>query len=792
MSSHNSGPTRASKKISIWVRIVSLLLLFAGLPLLGGGIYLITLGGSWYYAIAGLGLTLSAVQLWQGRMAGVRIFGLVFIGTLIWAVWEAGLHFWPQVPRLLAPIFLAGAVLLIVPKLKSEYGRPLNTRGYVLGGILAFIGFGIFIAAMFFPHDVLQKDFNVTEGEVSAASAEAGDDWPVWGRTGGGARYAPFDQITADNIGQLKVAWTARTGFIADQDEHFQDQTTPIYVDGTLYHCAPGGQISAIDGSTGEIGWQYDPKAESEDWKRCRVVAYFDPGAGDACGPRIVSTTFDSRLISVRASDGQLCDSFGENGTVDLFLGMGDTDPEFLTNSSGAVVVNGMIVLGGRVTDNVTLGEPSGAIRGYDATTGELAWIWDLGQPDLDAPLEEGDQLTPGTPNAWAPLAYDEDLDLVYIPLGNATPDIYGGMRRPFDDEYNSSVVALNAQTGTEVWRFQTTHHDLWDYDIPAQPVLADIPDGKGDSTPGLIMVTKRAQTFVLDRRTGAPLKTVEERPVPQGSGRVEGEYYAETQPFSVGMAAPGGGPLTEKMMWGATPIDQMICRILFQKYEYRGALTPPDLDWTIVYPGMLGGMNLGSAAVDEKRNVMIYAEMRMPMIQKLLPRKDVTPDMVYTGESGPFAPMRETPYALERSMFMSPIFIPCLQPPWGYVGAIDLASGEQIWQQPAGTSKDMGAKDFQPGIPFYMGMPPLAGPMVTNDIAWHAGFQDYYMRAYDVISGKQLWKARLPTGSQSTPMSYIGKDGRQYVVISASGARYNPNDWGDYVIAYALPAGGG
>lgn len=772
------------------IRIYGAIVGIFGLGLLLGGIYLITLGGSWYYALAGAGLVASGLALWKGRIGGLWIYLLVFAATIAWALWEVGLTFWPLVPRLIAPLFMAALGLMLVPFFRPSGGRPDRARGFVLAGLACMVAFAAYLAAMFQPHDVIfNADIALTEGQIDQATLDAGNNWPAWGRIGGGNRYAPFDQITPDNIDGLTVAWTARTGFIADQGQHEQDQHTPIYVDGTLYHCAPVGQITALDGVTGKIKWQFDPKAESTDWKRCRSLSYFDPGPGDACGPRIIETTVDARLIAVRASDGKPCDSFGEGGTVSLWQGMGDTEAEYLTNSSGAVVVNGKIVLGGRVTDNVTVGEPSGVIRAYDAVSGEMAWVWDMGQPELKGLPPEGQHYTKGTPNAWAPLSYDADLGMVYVPLGNATPDIYGGLRRDFDDKYSSSVVALDVETGDVQWFFQTARHDLWDYDIPSQPVLADIPDGNGGAVPGVIVTTKRAQTFVLDRRTGAPLKAVEDRPAPKSDGSIEGEYYAETQPYSVEMAAIGAEPLTEAKMWGATPFDQLLCRIQFHKYRYDGEFTTPGLDTSIIYPGALGGMNYGSAAIDPASNIMVAVEMRMPLLQHLLPRADVTSDMVYTGESGPFQPMSGTPYAMERGAFMSPLMIPCLQPPWGTVSAIDLASGRQIWQQPAGTAKDLSINGVRPGLPFYIGLPPLGGSMVTGGgIAWFAGFQDFYMRAYDVKTGTPLWQGRLPTGTQATPMSYIGADGRQYVVISASGGRYNPSNWGDYIIAYALP----
>ncbi|WP_157994869.1 membrane-bound PQQ-dependent dehydrogenase, glucose/quinate/shikimate family [Paracoccus tegillarcae] len=774
--------------VSAWVRFVAALLFIAGIPLLLGGVYLITLGGSWYYALAGAGISYAAWHIWKGRMWGVHVYLGVFLLTALWAFYEAGLTYWPLVPRLIAPLFLAGLAMLIVPKL-SAAERPGKARGYVWGGVAALAGFVVWLVSMFFPHDIIRNPVAVTAGQAAPTTVEAGDNWYAYGRTGSGTRFAPDTQITADNIDQLDVAWTAQTGFVADQAKSEQDQTVPLYVDGTVYHCGPVGQITALDGVSGQIKWQFDPQAASTDWKRCRSIGYFDPGPGDACGPRIVETTVDSRLISVRAEDGQPCETFGEGGTVDLWTGMGETDAEYLTSSSGPLVAGDKIIVAARVTDNVTVGEPSGVIRAYDALTGDLAWVWDLGNPDLKGLPPTGESYTPGTPNVWSLMAYDLELGMVYLPLGNATPDIWGGGRRDFDDAYSSAVVALDLETGDEVWKFQTVRHDLWDYDLPAQPVLADIPDGNGGVVPGLIQTTKRSQIFVLDRRNGAPIKAVVDRPAPPSDGTIEGEYYAETQPYSVEMAAIGTEPLEGRKMWGATPIDQMLCRIMFQKYRYEGEFTTPSTEWSLVYPGAMGGMNFGSTAVDETRNIMVAAEMTMPLVQRLVPRAEVTPDMQYTGESGPYAPMDGTPYGMERSNFTSPLGIPCLEPSWGAIVGVDLATGRQIWEHPAGTARDLAFGDVTPGLGFYVGLPPLGGAMITGGgIAWYAGTQDFVLRGFDVETGDLLWEGDLPTGSQGTPMSYVGPDGRQYIVISAGGARYNFSNMGDYIVAFALP----
>ncbi len=797
------------RDVHIALKIFGGLLIIIGLPLAIGGAYLLTLGGSWYYLVAGLGLAVSGLYVFRGLMTGVWIYLAVLLLTLLWAVVEVGLAFWPLVPRLVAPLFLGGVALLLTPLFAPSARRPARTRAFTVAGAALMIGFVGYLALMMQPHGVISNVIPFVPGQVTATTTAAGNNWYSYGRTGEGTRYAPFNQINLENVSELEVAWTARTRFIADQSRHLQDQNTPLYVDGTLYQCASGSQVTALDGVTGTIRWQFDPEAAANSpfWKRCRTLGYFDPGPQDSCGPRIVLTTVDGRMIALRASNGQMCETFGEAGTVDLSVGMGQMVPAdppnagnivapmpgFLVQTTGPFVAGDRIVLGAWVADNVSVGEPSGAVRAFDALTGRQVWAWDLGNPAITNLPPEGETYTLGTPNVWSAMAFDLDLNMIYLPLGNATPDYYGGQRREFDDAYNSSVVALNLDTGREVWHFNTVHHDIWDYDIPSQPNLAEIPDGAGGTIPVVIQTTKRGQVFVLDRRTGVPVRTVEERAVPRGDGTVQGEYYSATQPYSTGMASISADPLSEQQMWGATPLDQMMCRILFRQYRYEGDFTAQSVHTSIVYPGNNGGINWGSASVDQQRNIMVTADMRMPVISRLIPRDEFRRDNPnYQGDPhGEVSPQFGLPYANDVRNFMSPIGIPCLEPPWGSVTAVDLNSGQMVWQHPAGTSQDvtLPALGLQTGIPFYVGMPALGGPITTGGgITFHAGTQDYYLRAYDTETGRQLWRGRLPTGAQSTPMTYVGADGRQYIVVSAGGARYNPNDWGDYIVAFALP----
>jgi len=797
----------SSRSGSSWLLVLfGVILVIIGLPLVYGGVQLIFLGGSWYYALAGLGIILSGILYALRHKIGFWLYALIFLATIVWALWEAGLAFWPLVPRLVAPTVVAIFALLLLPLF------PYSTRKrgpFAIAGllVLALIATGIYA---FQPHEVTRNAFAKVETPAVPAAAASAGDWRYYGRTPAGTRYAPFDQINKDNVGGLEVAWTFRSGDTPSGSA--QDQNTPLFVGDTLYTCSPTNIVHALNPDTGEVKWKFDPQAKAPLWQRCRGVSYYEPAtvpaeatpaapadgtapaqpaapaapATAACAARIVMTTIDARLIELDARTGEPCADFGTGGTVDLKQGMGEIKPGFYFQTSAPTVMRDLILIGGWVWDNVETGEPSGAVRAFSARTGELVWAWDLGNPAITKLPPEGESYTRGTPNVWSTPAYDDALGLVYLPTGNATPDFWGGHRSKEAEEYSSSVVALDIATGRERWKFQTVHHDIWDYDVPSQPALYDVPDGKGGTAPALIQVTKRGQIFMLDRRDGKPIAEVEEKPVPQGA--MEGDWTSATQPYSTGMPSIGTEPFTEARMWGATPFDQLYCRIAFKKMRYDGEFTPPRTDYSLIYPGYYGGMNWGSASVDEANGLLIVNDIRMPQFVTLLPREQADnygPSAAHDG----LGTQLGTPYGALKNGFMSPLGVPCHQPPYGTISAIDLKSRQLVWQVPAGTLQDTGPLGMKTGLQIPIGMPSLGGPMTTSGgLVFYAGTQDYYLRAIDVTTGGELWKGRLPVGAQATPMTYTSPEtGRQYVIISAGGARQSP-DRGDYIVAYALP----
>ncbi len=600
-------------------RIFAALLFVTGLILALGGGRLVTLGGSFYYLIAGAALIASAIGLWRARLWGAYVYGLLSLATVIWAIAEAGFDGWALAPRIL-PFLVLGVFLLRSRARHALLGRkprPLRTS-WVSWAVLASLIAICVGVALWTPYP--SKPFpNATAQQIPSPG-----DWQHWGGSASGHRYAAFDQIDAGNVSKLAVAWTYRTGVGG------AFKATPLQIGDTLYVCLAGNIIAALDSGTGVERWRFDPQLNDSKvgfTTTCRGVTYYKaPETQPECSERILTATTDARLVAVDAATGRRCAGFGTNGEVSLLTGMGDVKPGFYYVTSPPAMASGVAVLGGWVADNVEVQEPSGVIRGFDPISGRMLWAWNIGRTEPVTELAANETFTRGTPNAWSVFSADDELGMVYIPTGNATPDYYGGHRSPESERFASSVVALDARTGTLRWSFQTTHHDIWDYDVPSQPVLVDfVPEGATDKVRALVAPTKRGELFLLDRKTGQPLADVEERPVPQTD--VPREWTSKTQPFSVGMPGFNREPLTEARMWGITPIDQMLCRIQFRRLRYEGPLTPPSLRGIIQFPGFAGGMNWGSVAVDESHDVIVVNALQFANHVQLFPREAVNKD---------------------------------------------------------------------------------------------------------------------------------------------------------------------
>lgn len=782
-----------------------LVVLLIGMWIGWGGVQLALLAGSPYYLAAGAGLIATGVLLAMRRAAAGWVYAAVLAVTLVWAFAESGFAFWPLVPRLAGPAVLGAfvcAILLFAPR-----GRERRRAEMACGGLSALC-LVVLIAAI----PPLFSWGQAKAAPAAAPTAAAGPgpgDWRYYGRDPGGARFAPYDQITPANVKTLKLAWTAHTGEVLNKGS--EDQNTPMQVGDTLYVCTPLDVTVAMDADTGAVKWRHDPHVKPGFWNRCRGVGYYETAAAVAAGPgkpvgpcdrRILNTTIDGRMFALDAASGAPCPGFGEAGVVDLKALMGPVVPGFYQPTSMPTVAGDKIIVGGWVTDNVKLDEPSGVVRAFDALTGKLAWAWDIGAPAATGAPPAGYTYTRGTPNVWSTPAFDPKLNLVFLPTGNATPDYWASHRSVQTEKYSSSVVAVDIATGKEVWRYQTVHHDIWDYDVPAQPLLLDFPVGDGRTVPALVILTKRGQIFVLDRATGKPLTSVEEKPTPQGAQ--PGEWTSATQPYSTGMPQVGAFTLTEAMMWGISPIDQLACRIAFRSVRYEGEFTPPGSPQkpSLQYPGNGGGQNWGSGAWDPQRGLLIMAGIRMPQTVYLAPFTGAPlgrgPMSTIIPGSGPMAPLDQRPpqsqgavrYVSRNTPFVGPTLAPCLQPAHGMLTAVDLKTRKIAWEVPAGGSEAQGPFGMASHIPLPIGTPTLGGPVATvSGLVFHASTTDPYLRAYDSGTGAVLWRAKLPVGVGGTPMTFVSpKTRKQYVVVSAGGARLAASGKGDYVLAFALP----
>ncbi len=765
-------------------RLLTVVLSLLGIALGAGGWFLYQAGGSPYYLAAGAVTLLAGVALGLRWPSAVRLYGLLLLGTLGWSVWEVGLDGWALVPRLF--MFCVLGLLFIFPSvLRSIRGASL---AWVFLPVIASLGtmaYAFYMAGW--------TGDSQPPAEQLDVKAAGGNDWPVWGRNLAGDRYSPLQQIDTYNADKLRLAWMYRSDVPAfDSFGAHSFEATPLAADGRLYMCVDRNVLVALDQDSGREIWRYDPHLNLDGVfvTTCRGVARYEAPAGtlQVCPRRILYGTADGRLLAVNADTGKPCEGFGDKGAVDMRLGMGPIPPGALAVTSPPTVVNGIAVIGQFVSDYLSFFDtPSGVIRGYDAETGELRWAWDAAYPGPRGLPPEGESYSPDTPNAWSVFSADAERGLVFIPTGNSPPDYYGIHRSAASERFSSSVVALDAATGAVRWSFQTTHHDLWDYDVASQPVAVDIQQA-GDMLPALIVPTKRGQLFLLDRRDGKPIDPVEERPVPQ-HGLPE-EKLAKTQPYTTGFPSLAGPHLREQDMWGMTPLDQLWCRVRFKKLRYEGDFNPPGTDMSLNYPGAAGGSNWGSVSVDLGRGIMVASSLHMAETGQMISHEEAAKINLTGKKDTLLYPQEKVPYAFLRKVFLSPLGVPCQQPPYGRISAFDIGSRELLWSKPLGTAEHSGPFGLETRLPIPMGVPYKGGAIVTaGGVVFVAAAQDRRLRALDIGNGRELWSASLPAVGAATPMTYISeKTGRQYVVIAAGGHPGIPGPSASDVMAYALP----
>tara|TARA_B100000378_G_scaffold277177_1_gene276842 strand:+ start:49952 stop:52315 length:2364 start_codon:yes stop_codon:yes gene_type:complete len=774
-------------------RLLAILVLLLGISLIWIGAQLLLAGGSPYYVAGSLAFIAVAGLLWRQSARALYVYAAIWTLSLAWSVWEAGFAFWPLLGRM--GLLTVIGIWLLTPWVRRSLGVVPVTR--ISGGLLGVALLGLLAGLSWtFWNDRITGGTDLAGLAGAPASARDGE-WHHYGNLQAGRRFSPLDQITPANVGALQEVWRYSTGREPNgQPAPFQ--ATPLMVDDRLYVCTGYNDVIALDPESGKQIWRFEAHADATGvfGQTCRGVTYFaapDAAAGESCAARIYTATIDSRLIALDAQTGQPCTDFGKEGEVDLLRGMSKAPPGYYHVSSPPTLVSGKLVIGGWVTDGQMVGEPSGVIRAYDAITGKLAWAWDMGAPDRMGEPAPGETYTPGTPNSWSVMSADEELGMVYVPMGNATPDYTGLHRTPEMERYSTSVVALDAETGRPRWHFQTAHHDIWDYDVGSQPVLFDLPDGR----PALLQPTKRGELFMLDRRTGEPIAEVAELPVTPS--KADGDRASPTQPFSVGLPSFEGPRPSERSMWGMALVDQAWCRLKFRQARFDGHMTPIETDRaSIIWPGSLGGNNWGSIAVDPVRGIAFVNSSHVLNYNRLIPREEadrigLKPVAVpsYENVAGPVA-QTGTPYAASVAPFLSLLVAPCTEPPYGLVSAVDLVSGKLLWQKPFGTARDSGPLMMPLGIPIPMGVPNIGGGVVTGSgLAFIGATQEHMIRAYELRSGKELWHGRLPAGGNATPMTYWSdRSGRQFVVIAAGGHGGILSGYSNELIAYALPQG--
>jgi quinoprotein glucose dehydrogenase len=632
----------------------------------------------------------------------------------------------------------------------------------------------------------------IARGQVSGDS-----EWPTYGNDPGGMRYSSLSQINRENVAKLKVAWIFHTGDVSDGTRDRKRsgfEATPILVDGMLYFTTPFNRVIALDPETGKQRWAYDPTVDltldyGDGLVNRGVATWLDAhrSSKEPCRRRIYEATLDARLISLDAKTGKPCFDFGDYGQVSLRDVPGYRAGWYHMTSPPAVI-DDLVVVGSAIDDSQRIAMPAGVVRAFDARSGALRWSWDpiptnaAADAGQNKDIAKSIGLSTGAANAWSVMSVDEARDLIFVPTGSASPDYYGGLR-PGDNKWANSVVALRARGGEIAWGFQLVHHDLWDYDTASPPLLTTLRY-HGEDVPVVIQGNKTGFLYVLNRDTGKPVFPVEERRVPPSD--VPGEFVSPTQPFPVAPPPLAPQKVSVEDAWGPTPQDRETCSNWIRGLRNEGTFTPPSLQGTLAVPGNIGGMTWSGYAFDPQHSLLFVNTNNLIAKVKLIPRADFWRDEI-RAEDGEYSPQTGAPYGLFRRFLQSPSDMPCTAPPWGLLTAVDMTEGKIRWQVPLGSMQDFGGK--QPPVP--PGSISLGGPIATaGGLVFIAGTFDPFLRAFDVETGKELWKAQLPNSGHATPMTYrLAANGKQYVVIAAGGhPKITEESLGDALVAFTLP----
>ena len=599
----------------------------------------------------------------------------------------------------------------------------------------------------------------------------AAQDWRHYGNDAGMSKYSPLDQINKSNVTRLQVAWEFDTGDFSDGQAPWPYRSafeaTPLVVDGVMYVVSAFHRVFALEPESGKPLWMFDSKLN----KAGRVNLYTSRGlsyweSGDK--KRIFLGNQDGYLFSLDPETGRPDPGFGDDGRLDLKDGMMQ-GPGRYGLTSPVAVCRDVIILGGWVTDSMPRG-PSGDIRGFDAHTGEQRWRFHtVPRPgEFGHETWEGDSWrNRGGVNAWSIITADEENGLAFAPLTSPSIDYYGGDRHG-DNLFSDSLVALDCETGRRRWHFQTIHHDLWDWDLAAPPnVIEVVRDGK--KVPAVTAITKTGFVYVFNRLSGEPLFPVEERPAPQGD--IPGEYYSPTQPAPVKPPPVARQSMTRDEITDVTPESRAECLEMVEDAVIEGPLfRPMRKKLTVMFPGTNGGPNWGGGSFDPETYTLYVNSMDVGAFFRIIPRESGNPPWRNRGT--------------KWGRFWDSNQYPCQKPPWAHLTAIDLNSGEFRWRVVLGEIDELTER----GVP-KTGTSNLGGSIVTQGgLVFIAATNDDRFRAFDKDTGEQLWETRLPASGHATPMTYMGKEGRQYVAIAAGGGNKYNKKYGGKLVVFSLP----
>jgi quinoprotein glucose dehydrogenase len=625
-----------------------------------------------------------------------------------------------------------------------------------------------------------QPSTNVAEGNRPASPADnapaaakhldlkmhisPAEQWPVYGHDPGGARYSPLKQIVPANVAQLQRTWTFHLGQTGSE-------ATPLVIDSVMYLTAPDA-IYALEPETGKPIWKYASEGVAR-----RGLAYWD---GDNAKPRIYCGVETGKMIALDAATGKPVQDFGDNGLVDLRRGVADDLPDarFFLASPPAVYRN-VVITGGNNGELAPSQGAYGDVRGWDAHTGKLLWTFHTvprpGEAGNETWAQDSWKQRSGT-NVWGIMTVDAARGLVYLPIGCPTSDMYGADRHG-NGLYGDSLVALDALTGKVKWFQQLVHHDLWDYDPAAPPVLIDVVRN-GKTIPAIAQITKMSLLFVFDRTTGQPIFGLEERPVPVS--KVPGEASSPTQPFPLKPPPLARMDFQEGDLYDLTPEQAQFCKDLLAKNKLvtEGPYTPMPVEGNgLTFPSTLGGGNWGGVSYDPSLGYVFTNVMNLGQWGHMVQKPDpVTGQVTYArtaGSSGAYG------------RFWNPEnHIPCTKPPFGELVAVNINTGDVAWRVPLGRIEALEKKGVR-----NTGTLSVGGSIATAaGLLFIAATNDSRIRAFDSRTGKELWSALLDTSAYTVPVTYRGRDGRQYVAVVAGGTGFFGSPPGDSVIAFALP----